>query len=92
MDIISIIATSIGGGGIVGTLLTIVYNRRKAIAEAEKINSETSSQEIDNYKKMREIIKSELEPYIERIKSLENEITLMKNDVCFKKNCLNREK
>ena len=97
--ITSLLVAVFGGGSLLGTFITIVYNRRKNRAEAHKVECETSSMELDNYKKMRDIIMAELEPIIKENKELREEIAMlreevkrMKPSICERDECPNRVK
>jgi peptidoglycan hydrolase CwlO-like protein len=84
------ILTGLGGGGAIVGALSVIYSRRKNRAEANKIDVESSSIELDNYKKMRDIITTELQPYLHEIEQLKNEINDLKNSICRNKDCINR--
>lgn len=86
------ILTGLSGGGAIVGILSVIYSRRKNRAEANKIDVESSSMELDNYKKMRDIITTELQPYIHKIEQLENQINELKNSICLNKDCPNRKK
>ena len=84
------ILTGLGGGGAIVGTLSVIYSRRKNRAEANKINVESSSIELDNYKKMRDIITTELQPYLYEIEQLKDEVKNLKDFICRNKDCMNR--
>lgn len=82
---------SILGSGAVVSLITFFFTRQKGKQEVRKLAAEANSNELDNYRKMREIIQAELEPYIAMIEELKKKIGEMEPKLCQKSGCQNRE-
>jgi hypothetical protein len=89
---------SILSSGAFISIITYLLTRQKGKQEVRKLKAEAQGDELDNYRKMREIIQTELQPYIDRIahleqknSNLEQKLLDIKVMVCNKPNCQNRE-
>lgn len=89
---------SILSSGAFISIITYLLTRQKGKQEVRKLKAEAQCDELDNYRKMREIIQTELQPYIDRIahleqknSNLEQKLLDIKVMVCNKINCANRE-
>ena len=80
----------LGSGSVVG-IITFLFTRNKSTQEVRKLKAEAQNAELDSYRKMREIIQTELQPYIDRIQQLEQKIFILTPLKCSKNNCPNRE-
>ena len=89
---------SIIGSGAFVSIVTYLLTRQKGQQEVRKLKAEAQGDELDNYRKMREIIQLELQPYIDRIahleqknSTLEMKLIDLKASVCTDINCPNRK-
>ena len=86
-----------GGGALISTMLTILYNRQKNLAERRKLDSErekikadTQGAELENVIKMQKILEQMTEPLKVKIQQLEAKVDEMRPYMCKKENCSNR--
>lgn len=84
------ILISILSSGVVVGLISHFFTRQKGKQEVRKLKAEAQGDELDNYRKMREIIQTELQPYIDRIQHLEEKIAELKSVSCINIDCKNR--
>lgn len=89
---------SILSSGVFISIITYILTRQKGKQEVRKLKAEAQGDELDNYRKMREIIQTELQPYINRITeleqknfSLETELIKLRASICTDINCPNRK-
>lgn len=89
---------SILSSGAFISIITYLLTRQKGKQEVRKLKAEAQGDELDNYRKMREIIQTELQPYINRIteleqknSNLETKLIELRASICTDVNCPNRK-